>query len=129
MRYIPILFLFVIAFALSCGVVNAPSIDTKEDMLVHYNHVKECMDVGDVDTPNVVIVKDAEKVECGDFMRRGCYKSETTTVVLPQHSDTTTIRHEFVHHFLNMTTEDPDNNHTSEYFLKCSGIIVDDDTE
>lgn len=92
----------------------------------HYDQVKECMSVTEaVPAPNLRIVKGVDKVECNGFQRRGCYKSGTQTVLLPENTDETTVRHEFVHHLLYVTTGDLDSEHRSTMFLKCSGIITE----
>lgn len=99
------------------------------EMQDHYDQVKECMGgIGSVPAPNLNIVE-GDSVMCGQFERRGCYDGDTMTITLPAESDVTTIRHEYVHHLLNVTTGDLDKSHTSPYFLKCSGIIIDDDVQ
>lgn len=100
------------------------------EMQEHYDQVKECMGLESISVQAPALdIREGDSVMCGEHERRGCYRSDTMTVVLPEESDETTIRHEYVHHLMYATTGDLDPKHKSEYFLKCSGIILENDTE
>jgi hypothetical protein len=82
------------------------------------------------DIPPLVIEYEAkEKIQCGDRMVRGCFVPPNTVRFAlyskGKYTNYQLIKHEFVHAGLYHYTGNLDANHSSELFLICSGIQVE----
>lgn len=116
-----ILLSLVVLFFLGCGAIRldvAKMQGMKED-------VKACMGVTQEIPPAVIQITENDYVICNNFKRNGCFQAPNT-IILPRHTTENVIKHEWVHYILYITTGDLDAAHASPFFLKCSGLIVDE---
>lgn len=132
----PLILMVGVLIALSglwaCG---GKQMATEGTLQSDYDVVKECMGVVG-DTPPVTVVPVPEalqpspgKVQCGDLEARGCYRSSEAKIYMPVNAKRNTLKHEYVHHILFVTTGDSDNLHASPYFQQCGGIIIIEDVD
>ena len=92
-----------------------------DDVVAVVNAVKDCMGLHDRDfpLPKIVGMSGGNAVQCGDYMKKGCYTPGT--IIVPDGMELDIIAHEAVHHYLFLSTGDLDANHTSKFFLLCGG--------
>ena len=92
-----------------------------DDVVAVVNAVKDCMGLHDRDfpLPKIIGMSGGNAVQCGDFLKKGCYTSGI--IIVPQDADLEIIAHESVHFYLELSTGDMDINHKSPFFLLCGG--------
>lgn len=77
--------------------------------------------------PTVKIVG-GSYVECGDNLKaKGCYSGSENQITIISKARRGVLRHEYIHAILKQTTGSSDPNHESEFFEKCSGVIIEND--
>ncbi len=111
-----------------------------EKMVESFEKVGVCMDLtGEYPLPNLRVMGCPEfegcnvnAVPCPGYEEGawGCYFSGSKTISLPANVKRGITDHELVHYFCDMSktcneTQDLDSFHTSEYFLKCSGLKLE----
>ncbi len=122
--------LFLIAVLTSCRHTIKPDADWLRD---EFETVKVvCMgideDIPPQSRPTVTIIPGSH-VECGSVGKvKGCYTGHNNNITVPSKVRRGVLRHEYIHAILKWATGDSDRNHTSPYFLKCSGMIIENDT-
>jgi hypothetical protein len=90
--------------------------------------VKSCMGLmqSDYPLPRIRGMRAGNAVECGvnedgiPKLKLGCYTTDDY-ITVPEGADLEILSHECVHHWLYQSTGDVDPDHSSSYFLLCSG--------
>lgn len=90
--------------------------------------VKSCMGLSENEYPLPKIrgMRGGNAVSCGTNpdgtpkLKLGCYTTDGY-ITVPEGADLEIISHECVHHWLYQSTGDADPDHSSTYFLTCSG--------
>ena len=92
-----------------------------DDVVATVLAVKDCMGLHDRDfpLPKIIGMSGGNAVQCGDYLKKGCYTSGT--IIVPQDADLEIIAHEATHFYLELSTGDMDINHKSPFFLLCGG--------
>lgn len=117
--------LVVLSVVYACGMNRDYTIiDFQND----YDSVKVClMENGHIQTvnipgPNYIIIP-GDSVPCSQGERLGCYNELTMTITLPEQSNQTTIKHEFVEHVLHVTgAVGAGHQHGHPGFAQCGGL-------
>jgi hypothetical protein len=94
------------------------------DMLVSmFEEVRECMNADkSIPYPDIEIYSGGKYVICNDDISYSCFKDNK--VILPQETYVFAIKDSFIHYLLWKISGNPDYNHVSPYFLKCTDISL-----
>lgn len=104
------------------GPVDGPY-KSSPDVVATVLGVKDCMGLTNnpYPLPEIKGLKGGNAVDCGGFLKKGCYIPGT--IIVPDQVELEVVGHEAVHHYLLLSTGDLDAEHKSDWFLLCGGGV------